>query len=504
MDLRAAAIEAARRNGVDPDLFLRLIQQESGFQPNVTSSAGAYGPAQLMPGTAADLGVDPRDPMQNLEGGARYLRQQMDTFGDPRLALAAYNAGPGAVQKYGGVPPYAETQNYVASIMGGQGGGNVTRSSKGTGMGLLDMQAQQPQTFGQKIGEGLRSGSLMDNLALAFNSLRMNPDQNLATTVQARQDQRGQEQAANRTAQWLRSRGHDDLASALEAGSIDAGSTVNAALSRERPADPMDALNMQIKQVELERLKSGVDMDPNVQSSAPLPDQSGVVLTLRDGSVQVRTVGGEVVTGTAAMDFVRAAQERGAEYQRSIYGARREGTLGADIGMGGEAAAAVERGKAIGQVEGAAIAGAPVDVTTADTTLQLIESVRQDPGLDIGTGATSAANIVPGTPGYDFQNRVNQLLSGGFLTAIDQLRGMGALSNAEGQTATRAISRMDTATSKTAFLDALSDYENVVRMGRERAAARVPQPAAPVGGAPAGGAPAGATIRYDENGNRMP
>jgi hypothetical protein len=257
MDLRAAAIEAARRNGVDPDLFLRLIQQESGFQPHVTSSAGAYGPAQLMPGTAADLGVNPRDPLQNLEGGARYLRQQMDTFGDPRLALAAYNAGPGAVQKYGGVPPYEETQNYVASILGGQGGGNVTRSSKGTmGMGLLGMPEEQPQTFGQRVGEGLRSGSLMDSLALAFNSLRMNPDQNLAAVVGQRQEQRGEQQAANRTAQWLRSRGHDDLAAALETGSIDAGSVVNEALSRERPADPMDALNMQIKQLELQNLQN--------------------------------------------------------------------------------------------------------------------------------------------------------------------------------------------------------------------------------------------------------
>lgn len=99
---------------------------------------------------------------------------------------------------------------------GGQGGGNVTRSSKGTGMGLLDMQAQQPQTFGQKIGEGLRSGSLMDNLALAFNSLRMNPDQNLATTVGQRQEQRGEERAANRTAQWLRANGREDLATAVE------------------------------------------------------------------------------------------------------------------------------------------------------------------------------------------------------------------------------------------------------------------------------------------------
>jgi len=139
---------------------------------------------------------------------------------------------------------------------GGQGGGNVTRSSKGTGMGLLDMQAQQPQTFGQKIGEGLRSGSLMDNLALAFNSLRMNPDQGLAAMVGQRQEQRGQEQAANRTAQWLRSRGHDDLASALEAGSIDAGSAVNEALARERPADPMAEINLQKAQLELQNLQN--------------------------------------------------------------------------------------------------------------------------------------------------------------------------------------------------------------------------------------------------------
>lgn len=241
MDLRAAAIEAARRNNLDPDLFLRLIQQESGFQPHVTSSAGAYGPAQLMPGTAADLGVDPRDPLQNLEGGARYLRQQMDTFGDPRLALAAYNAGPGAVQKYGGVPPYEETQNYVASILGGQGGGSVTRSSKGTmGMGLLDMPAEQPQTFGQRVGEGLRSGSLMDSLALAFNSLRTNPDQNLAAVVGQRQEQRGEERAANRTAQWLASIGRDDLAQAMLAGSLDPKSA--AAIAMTPAADNRTAM----------------------------------------------------------------------------------------------------------------------------------------------------------------------------------------------------------------------------------------------------------------------
>lgn len=109
---------AARKHGVPEDLFLRLVQQESGFNPSARSHKGAIGLAQLMPGTAARLRVDPTDPGQNLEGGARYLRQQFDRFGSWRLALAAYNAGPEAVEKHSGIPPYQETRNYVLVILG--------------------------------------------------------------------------------------------------------------------------------------------------------------------------------------------------------------------------------------------------------------------------------------------------------------------------------------------------------------------------------------------------
>ncbi len=112
------ARSAARRYGVPEDLFLRLVQQESGWNPNARSRKGALGLAQLMPQTARALGVDPSDAVQNLDGGARYLRQQYDKFGNWRLALAAYNAGPGAVERYSGVPPYRETQNYVQVIWG--------------------------------------------------------------------------------------------------------------------------------------------------------------------------------------------------------------------------------------------------------------------------------------------------------------------------------------------------------------------------------------------------
>lgn len=109
---------AARKYGIPEDLFKRLVQQESGWNPNAKSPKGALGLAQLMPQTARSLGVNPRKPVENLDGGARYLKQQYNRFRSWKLALAAYNAGPEAVAKYNGVPPYKETRNYVYRILG--------------------------------------------------------------------------------------------------------------------------------------------------------------------------------------------------------------------------------------------------------------------------------------------------------------------------------------------------------------------------------------------------
>lgn len=101
------------------NLVLSVIQQESGGDANARSGVGAIGLMQLMPGTAAELGVNPNDPQDNVRGGVKYLMQMLDRFGgDATKAVAAYNAGPGAVEKYGGVPPFAETQNYVQKVLG--------------------------------------------------------------------------------------------------------------------------------------------------------------------------------------------------------------------------------------------------------------------------------------------------------------------------------------------------------------------------------------------------
>ena len=110
---------AASEFSIDPKLVEAVAWRESRFRQSARSPRGATGVMQLMPGTARDLGVDAHDMAQNVRGGALYLRQMLGQFGgDVRLALAAYNAGPGAVRKHGGVPPYAETQAYVTAILG--------------------------------------------------------------------------------------------------------------------------------------------------------------------------------------------------------------------------------------------------------------------------------------------------------------------------------------------------------------------------------------------------
>ena len=118
-DLREIAAAAARRHGLDPALVLAVVSVESGFRPEAVSPKGAQGLMQLMPRTAASLGVaDALDPEQNLDGGARHLGQLLDRYGgDLTRALAAYNAGEGAVQRHGGVPPYRETRAYVKKVL---------------------------------------------------------------------------------------------------------------------------------------------------------------------------------------------------------------------------------------------------------------------------------------------------------------------------------------------------------------------------------------------------
>lgn len=136
-------VDVACDTGVPVVLFDALLAQESRYRPFARSSAGAMGMAQLMPGTAQYLRVsDPWDVRQNLVGGARYLREQLDRFGTWELALAAYNAGPGRVDQFGGIPPFRETRNYVRTIMG-----SISNPNSTGGVSLASATLPAPNPF---------------------------------------------------------------------------------------------------------------------------------------------------------------------------------------------------------------------------------------------------------------------------------------------------------------------------------------------------------------------
>jgi len=179
--------------GIPPGLLGALVRAESGGQLNVRSPAGAIGLTQLMPGTAHSLGVNPYDPRQNLEGGAKYLSQQLKRFKSVPKALAAYNAGPGAVQRYGGIPPYSETKTYVSRLMGywkessryGQQNNSSDASSKPSTVSRPSPKAVQQQPLPEALPRPERAVQPgLDDKSLAQLNIAFNVDPQMAQNVQ--------------------------------------------------------------------------------------------------------------------------------------------------------------------------------------------------------------------------------------------------------------------------------------------------------------------------------
>jgi murein DD-endopeptidase MepM/ murein hydrolase activator NlpD len=160
-----AAVRIANEEGIPAPLFLSLIQAESGWNPNAVSPAGAIGLGQLMPGTAQGLGVNPRDPVQNLRGAAKYLASMLRRFGSPQLALSAYNSGPGGSESSGKVEGFAETQAYVKKVMslskqygnfdtGGNVGSLPMGNQKGAKMKQVTQFIDAPPSLGLRANMG--------------------------------------------------------------------------------------------------------------------------------------------------------------------------------------------------------------------------------------------------------------------------------------------------------------------------------------------------------------
>jgi hypothetical protein len=200
-DIEEMAKRMAATYNLPPEIFLRLINTESGFNPNAVSPKGATGLTQLMPATARDMGVsNPNDIIQNLEGGAKYLKKMLDKYnGNMELALAAYNAGPGNVDKFGGVPPFAETQNYLFKMLGRQPqqqdqAPNTRATSRGDEQGgLLNMLANM----------GNQSGlSMFQNFAQALDPLIL-PEARMGEVIRSQGAKTQKQRQGNQTAAML-------------------------------------------------------------------------------------------------------------------------------------------------------------------------------------------------------------------------------------------------------------------------------------------------------------
>ena len=334
MDYRQAARDAASRYGIDPDMFLRLIQQESSFRPDVVSPKGAIGLGQLMPATAKELGVDPTDPMQNLEGAAKYLSQQLKRFGDPSLALAAYNAGPTRVAKLGRVPNIAETQNYVKTILGeGQttmatpmdrareeelrmqmlASGTAPQAAPRAPLSALMQDRPQAAAAPQQRRGGF--GGIMDYLgtpspttglsraeqfAAALDPLIM-PEMRAGEAIRARGAQRQAAATKNKTVEYLRKMGYNDYADAVESGAIGSKEIMNALMSQKMGG-------------------AGA-----VRSTKQF--SNGTVVQSTDTGVVVYNPQGKAVTGDEAQKVINAANEYELSYAQRLSGGRKLGGI---------------------------------------------------------------------------------------------------------------------------------------------------------------------------------
>jgi hypothetical protein len=252
--------------------------------------------------------------------------------------------------------------------------------------------------------------------AIGLEGLTMNPNQALIGQLQQGIESRETAAQKNATAAWLRSRGRDDLAAAMEGG-LPAADALKIAM------EPADA-------------------DVNVQSSAQLPDQSGVVLTMRDGSVQVRTVGGEVLFGQSALDYVRKSQEQAAEYQRSIYGARETGKL-----------------------EAGAAAAAPGELALFNTIEFQVNDLLNDPYLPNMLGPVQGRLPNVSAEAARVQGKMNQISGGAFLQARQLLKGGGAITDFESRKAEEAFLLMNTAQNEEDFRKAMQNFLDAVRAG---------------------------------------
>jgi hypothetical protein len=427
----------AQQEGVDPALFNRLIMAESGGRSDAVSSAGAIGPAQLMPATAKELGVDPNDVEQNLIGGARYFRQQMERFGEPKLALAAYNAGPANVDKYGGVPPFAETQNYIAKILGSQTMADVTQPTAAPTAAPYDPMSNLSKS--QRMM--LAFGALRD----AGAALTGKEGRSFATTlagINDQQDMARKAQAAARQQEFMQGLGGLTGSSVgVDTGTPDFQGQKQQVL-QAAAADLIDGptAKLYIDEINANAAKfTAKGLGPSVAAEGqagrkPINEMSVAELD------QYATEIAPLSANQDMKDFVTTTLGQ--------IKTQRENKMGQE--------------KSVGQ---------------ASNMLSTIDSILSDEGLGdvVGTGgiwskvlqgvglgslAPSAARAL---------SKIQQIQGQTFLQAYEGLRGGGQITEIEGKKAEAALARLNTDQSPEDFKAALGELRIIVENGMKRA-----------------------------------
>lgn len=441
MDLRSAADQIAQRYGLDPALFARVIQQESAWMPDAVSPAGAIGLGQLMPGTAKDLGVDPRDPMQNLDGAARYLKQQLDDFGEVPLALAAYNAGPGNVRKHGGIPPFRETRNYVERITGGDDMQDVNpmRIAPTGRLGNLPapQAAREPAAQTQEQGFNWRERlpDILDSIAAASQGLTLNPNAQVIQGAQRRMGERrqmrAQQQQANKTADYIERLGGaqgKQLADAVRNGEVPAAQAMKMVQDAMAPPKQTSA------QQNYEYL---------IQQGIP-PDQA--LARAFSGGVTVNTGDSGPQVGSIPKGYQLVKDEAGALRMEPI--------------PGGPAAREVE-------AEGNALQMANRAVETKFRTVDqsLTEAIGMiDQYGRMVAGAGSLLSALPESAARDFQAKLDTIKANLGFEELQRMRDASPTGGALGQVSEREINFLQAMQGN---LDAAQSPEQLMKVLQE-------------------------------------
>jgi hypothetical protein len=370
-ELEQIAREAAAQYNLPVDVFLRLIQQESGFDPAAVSRKGAIGPAQLMPDTAKELGVNPNNVRENIFGGAKYLSQQLSRFGEMPLALAAYNAGPTRVARLGRIPNIPETQNYVKNILGSTDGQPLSATRNNTMVGNIQTPPIFPQQQQRQGGlRGLLSSFMQpnqttgltgpENFAQALDALIL-PEARMGEQIRARGAQRLAQGSRNETIKQLErmAKNGDPLATEL------------LAAVKSRAISPADAYKTLLAQ------KYDTKGD-TIRSSVKFKNGAYYVITDKGRKVY-DTQGNLVPDGPKAAEVLREAELSG-------------------IAMEGYGAGAVEQAqfqqKYADELFGKA-SQITENIATIDEAIQQIDAgARRGPVLDFLPNITPASSAL--------------------------------------------------------------------------------------------------------------